>query len=394
MDYSTVLPLCNQLKQKMVQHRRTIHSFAETGFDTFNTTEYIIKQLSSLGIDSYTVCNNAVCADIIGKQGTKAVLLRCDIDALPIKEETNLEFSATNGNMHACGHDFHAAMLLGCAEVLIRLKNEFYGKVTILFQPAEETLSGAKAVLDSGFDIESYDGAVTVHVIAPCKSTIGSIILPEAGINAPSADFFCIEVNGKACHGSSPWLGKNPITPITEIICALNTLASQESDKSKEITITVTSVNSGNSNNVIPEKAQIMGSMRTFDEADRESAKKRVIEISEGISKIFNCLGKVTFTSGCPCLKADKNLTTIMRTVFEKVFGNDNVLSPIESNSLKGSEDFAYFSQRIPSISVAIPAGTECNHNMHSSKVIFNEEALHVGCAVYASFALEILKDN
>ena len=150
MNYSDIFAQSNAIKQRIVSHRRKIHSFAETGFETAKTSLYIKSVLEELGVETKDVCKNGVCAFVHGKKGGKAFLVRCDIDALPVREATGLDFASDNGCMHACGHDMHAAMLLGCAELLCKMKDEFSGTVALLFQPAEELLAGAKSIIDNG----------------------------------------------------------------------------------------------------------------------------------------------------------------------------------------------------------------------------------------------------
>ena len=279
MNYREIYNSSLEIKENLIKHRRIIHSFAETGFDTSKTAEYIKSVLEKLCVPTKQVCKNGLCGIIDGNKPGKTFLVRCDIDALPVREMTGLEFASKNGCMHACGHDMHAAMLLGCAELLCKYRESFSGTAVLLFQPAEELLIGAKSVIDNGFDLSEFDGAMTLHVISPSDKKTGAVVLPKGGAEAPSADFFKINVNGKGCHGSSPWLGIDPISCACSIVSCLEMIKAREVSAYFPFTLTVASINSGTGFNVIPENAQIKGSLRCYDEKTRKFVKSRMKEI-------------------------------------------------------------------------------------------------------------------
>lgn len=399
MDYSNIFAQSKAIKQRLVCHRRKIHSFAETGFETAKTSQYVKSVLEELGIETVDVCKNGVCGFIDGKGEGKSFLVRSDIDALPVKEETGLDFASSEGCMHACGHDLHAAMLLGCAELLCKFKDSFKGRAALVFQPAEELLAGAKSIIDNGFDLSGFDGAMTLHVISPSDKRTGTVVLPKGGADAPSADFFTIKIKGKGCHGSSPWLGKDPISCACNIVSSLDMIRSREVSAYFPFTLTVASINAGSGFNVIPQEAQLKGSLRCFDENVRSFVKQRIEEICKGISDSYGCEQSVGFESGCPVFMVNKDMTDRFETVLSETFGKDNVYRAPEeqSYSLKGSEDFSYFSQMLPSFTAAIPAGfcedKEYTHQMHSQKVMFDEDALPVGCSVFTACTLDFLKN-
>ena len=399
MDYSNIFAQSKAIKQRLVCHRRKIHSFAETGFETAKTSQYVKSVLEELGIETVDVCKNGVCGFVDGKGEGKSFLVRSDIDALPVKEETGLDFASSEGCMHACGHDLHAAMLLGCAELLCKFKDSFKGRAALVFQPAEELLAGAKSIIDNGFDLSGFDGAMTLHVISPSDKRTGTVVLPKGGADAPSADFFTIKIKGKGCHGSSPWLGKDPISCACNIVSSLDMIRSREVSAYFPFTLTVASINAGSGFNVIPQEAQLKGSLRCFDENVRSFVKQRIEEICKGISDSYGCEQSVKFESGCPVFMVNKDMTDRFETVLSETFGKDNVYRAPEeqSYSLKGSEDFSYFSQMLPSFTAAIPAGfcedKEYTHQMHSQKVMFDEDALPVGCSVFTACTLDFLKN-
>ena len=400
MNYNEIYTASLSLKEKLVRHRRTIHSFAETGFGTSKTAEYIKNVLTSLDIETHNVCENGVIGFVKANESDKAFLVRSDIDALPVKEDTGLSFASRNGCMHACGHDMHAAMLLGCAELLCKYKNQFFGKAALLFQPAEETLEGAYKVIQNGFDCKEYDGAMTLHVISPSDKETGNVVLPKGGADAPSADFFKVTIKGKGCHGSSPWLGTDPIYCACNVIASLDILKAREVSAYLPFTLTVASINSGTGFNVMPEKAEFCGSFRTFDEKVREYVKNRIQQICNSICEAYKCEYSVEYKSGCPSLYIDKELVQRFEKVLKNTIGESKVTVSDADNTteLKGSEDFAYFSREIKSFTAAIPAGykkdEKYSSQMHSPKVMFDEDALAVGCSVFTACTLDFLKDG
>ena len=208
------------LSEKIRNHRHFLHENAETAFDTPKTSKYIYDTLCSIGVECSYIGKNAVVGMIYGNKNGKTILLRADIDALPIKEESGLPYSCKNGNMHACGHDMHAAMLLGASEILSGMKESLCGNVKLLFQPAEEILSGAKAATKEGV-LDGVDYAMTVHVMTASEIPTGSVLLSYDSPCAPSADFFSMKVKGVGCHGSSPSIGIDPISCACRIITNL-----------------------------------------------------------------------------------------------------------------------------------------------------------------------------
>lgn len=398
MNYREIYNSSLEIKENLIKHRRIIHSFAETGFDTSKTAEYIKSVLEKLCVPTKQVCKNGLCGIIDGNKPGKTFLVRCDIDALPVREITGLEFASKNGCMHACGHDMHAAMLLGCAELLCMYRESFSGTAVLLFQPAEELLIGAKSVIDNGFDLSEFDGAMTLHVISPSDKKTGAVVLPKGGAEAPSADFFKINVNGKGCHGSSPWLGIDPISCACSLVSCLDMIKAREVSAYFPFTLTVASINSGTGFNVIPENAQIKGSLRCYDEKTRKFVKSRMKEICQSTGLSFRCDVELEFESGCPVLNLDKKLIDSFENVLINALGQENVYRNANEDdiSLKGSEDFAYFTSEIPSFTAAIPAGYRedktYSSQMHSPNVMFDEDALPVGCGVYTCCTLEFLK--
>ncbi|MBQ8403870.1 MAG: amidohydrolase, partial [Clostridia bacterium] len=210
MSYENLLAEAKASAEEFTEIRRYIHAHAEVGFDLPHTVEKVREVLGLLGYEPKSCGKAGILADIGGEKGGASILLRADMDALPMKEETELPFAAENGNMHACGHDMHTAMLLCAAKLLKAHESELCGKVTLMFQPAEETLSGAKDMIDAGVLEEAgAEAALMLHVFAGTGVETGKIIVPPHGVSAPAADYFEITVHGKGCHGATPQKGKD-----------------------------------------------------------------------------------------------------------------------------------------------------------------------------------------
>ena len=215
-------------KERLKCHRRYFHENAECGFKTEGTNEYIVKELKRLGLEPFEVGRGGVAAIIEGDKTGKCVMLRADIDALPMREETELPFAAKNGNMHACGHDMHAAMLLGAAELLVK-EGVGRGRVKLYFQPAEEILLGARDGISAGIlDHPTVDFAIGIHVLTGMPLETGTIIIPSEGNGAPASQFFTVKIQGRGCHGATPQNGKDAINCLGYMLCEYNSLVAKE----------------------------------------------------------------------------------------------------------------------------------------------------------------------
>ncbi len=397
---SNYLTQANEIKNEIVEIRRSLHKNAETGFDLTETIKIIKDKLTELSCD-FTDCgkNGIVC--VIGKKNNKpAFLLRADMDALPVAEQTNLEYACENGNMHACGHDMHSAMLLGAAKLLKEHENELEGQVKLVFEPAEEILSGAKNMIENGvLTSPEVGGAFMLHVMAGVPQRVGTAIVSGGGVSAPGADYFTINVKGKGCHGSMPQQGIDAITVAAHILIALQEISARELGVEDAAVITVGSFCGGNAGNVIADCANMYGTLRTFNEDLRAYIKKRIECIVNSIAQAFRADACVTYTSGCPSLINDSELSSFMEAHLKSLLGEDMVLSSTALGmSIKGgSDDFAYISREVPSITIALAAGEPekgFTHPQHHPKVMFDEECLPVGAAIYAHIATEWLKEE
>ena len=379
------------IKEQIAAYRRKLHACAETGFDLPKTTAFVTDVLKDLGLEAQKVGRSGITATI--GTGTPVILLRADMDALPIREETGLAFASKNGNMHACGHDMHTAMLLGAATLLCRHRQVLKGCVKLVFQPAEELLEGAADMLAHGLVEDAGPCfALMLHVMSNTGMKPGTVVIPNAGVSAPAADMFRITVRGKACHGAMPHTGADPINTAAHILLALQSISTREMGISEAHALTIGSFRAGEAPNAIPGEAVLQGSVRSYDGSTQLQLRKRIEEIAKATANGFRTTAQVSWLSGCPPLLNNRELVDAAKSILPQAIGREQVIS---ADSLHGgggrsvgSEDFAYISQRIPSLMLAVAAGGE--HPLHHSSLVFDEAALPCGAAVYAAFAAAV----
>ncbi|MBE5801111.1 MAG: amidohydrolase [Clostridiales bacterium] len=387
-----------QYAQEMVNWRRYLHQHGEVGFDLPDTFAFVWSELEKMG---YTLqkCGKCGIVAIVGT-GRKTILLRADMDALPLEEESGLSFASTRGTAHACGHDLHTAMLLGAARLLKDREGDLHGRVKLMFQPAEEILEGAMDMIDHGvLENPKPDVALMIHVMNAEDMKTGMVIIPEAGVSAPAANMFEIVVHGKGCHGAMPHTGVDPINAASHIVLALQAISCRELSLSDSHALTVASFRAGDSCNVIPEKAVLQGSVRSYSNETQAFLRRRIEQISECTARTFNAETKVNFISGCPTLLNDQTLVNQANEILRGILGAEYVFSVenLKGSNQKstGSEDFSYLSHQLPSLMLALAAGDGSKPlPLHHPKVIFSEDTLVYGAAVYAGFALEWLARN
>ena len=375
-----------------------LHQNAETGFDLPKTAAFVRKKLTEYGCVAKPCGNNGVTADIGDKNKGKTILLRADMDALPIKEESGLEYACENGNMHACGHDMHTVMLLEAAKLMKKREKELCGCVRLLFQPAEEMLEGAKNMIESSVLCDPVPSAAfMLHVMTGVDIENGKVIVSGGGTSAPAADYFRIKVKGKGTHGASAANGIDPITALSHIVIAMQEIQSRELKAGERAALTVGRFSAGTAGNVIPEYAEAEGSLRCFDGDTREFIKKRLTEISESIGKAFRAEVSVEFHAGCPPLVNDGKMSELCRGYLSELLGESNVFAPADSDGSSmsaGSEDFAYIAEKVPSVMLAVAAGCRSDgyeYPLHNPKARFDLEALKIGASAYACVALKYL---
>lgn len=396
-----------KLKTDIIADREYLHAHAETGFELKDTLPYVKSELEKMGYEPKLCGKAGLIALAGGRKAGKTFLLRADMDALPIAEQSGVEFASGSGCMHACGHDMHTAMLLGAAKLLKMYENEICGTVKLMFQPAEEIFEGSSDMIRAGLlENPQVDAALMIHVMAGMPFEPGTVIVSDPGVSAPAADCFEIRVKGKGCHGSMPNMGVDPLTAAAHILIALQEIQTRELAMNDRAVLTVGSMHAGTAANAIPEEAVMEGSLRTFDEAVRETVKRRMTEIATGIAKAFRAEAEIGFGSGCPTLKNDRALSADAYRYGKELLGTGKIFTVAQLNAGKeagetsksaGSEDFAYVSQKVPSIMLALAAGQPEKgyvYPQHHPMVKFDSDALDFGSAVYAYIAMRWLEEH
>ena len=394
-----ILTEATALAEQLRTDRRWLHSHPETGFALTQTKEYVKKRLTEIGLEPSECGKCGLIVTICGSRPGKTFLLRADMDALPIHEEADVPFASTNGNMHACGHDMHTAMLLGAATLLSKHRHQLQSNVKLMFQSAEEIFEGAEDMIENGA-LNGVDAAMMIHVTAGMPMEVGTVIVSAPGVSAPAADYFTIRVQGKGCHGSAPQNGVDALTAASHILIALQELHARELSSSDEAVLTIGTMQGGSAANAIADSAQLSGTIRTYDELTRAFLKKRLPEISRGIAVAFRAEANVEFGSDCPTLTNNKELSGLVYGYVSELLGKDRAISAAamavggQPARGGGSEDFAYVSHKVPSLMLALAAGRPENgyrFPQHHPKVKFDESVLPIGTAVFTQCAIEYL---
>ena len=400
MTKEQILREAQGLSEEIRGHRLWLHAHAETGFDLKETKPYVRKVLEDMGYQ-VSDCGRAGLTALVGKPGGKVFLLRADMDALPIREESGVDFACQKGTMHACGHDLHTAMLLGAAKILKAHEAALPGQVKLMFQGAEEIFEGSRDMIANGIlENPRPQGAMMLHVMAGMPIPAGTVIVSSPGVSAPAADYFTIHVQGKGCHGSAPHNGIDPLTAACHIVIALQELQARELPASEEAVLTLGAFHSGDVGNVIPDSATLQGTIRTYSEETRAFLKTRITEMSQSIASAFRATAQVQFGSGCPTLVNDRGLSENLAQWARELLGPQKAFTTQELSGGKpsrggGSEDFAYISQEIPSVMLALAAGEPGKgfpYPQHHPKVHFDDSVLPVGAAMFVYGAIQFLK--
>ena len=410
-----------EIQEQIIADYEKLHSCPEIGFNLTETRAYVKKRLQEMGYQPLD-CGKAGIVAIAGNADTgKSFLLRADMDALRIKEEADVPYKSTNGNMHACGHDAHTAMLLGAAKIIKYHEQELGGIVKFMFQPAEEILEGARDMIAHGVlevsqeecDVNrgikqgvshigsshkpKVEGAMMVHVMTDIPLKTGTIVVSAPGVSAPAADFFEIKIKGKGCHGSMPHMGVDPLTAAAHIIIALQEIQAREMSVFEKGALTIGALEGADVANAIPDAVTLKGSMRAFDEDVRNHMKKRLTEIADNVARAFRTESVVVYTSGAPTLINDKELSEKTALWLKEALGEELVIrsQDMPGQSGGGSEDFAYVSHEVPSIMVALAAGDVregYESPLHHPKMRLDTNALAYGTAALAEVAVRYVQ--
>ena len=375
--------LAHEVFPYVVEMRRDFHRNPEPSFEEFRTTDRIAEEMDKMGIPYRRFEPSGLVGDIVGGKPGKCIFLRADIDALSVKEESGVEFaSEREGFMHACGHDTHAAMLLGAAKVLNSIKDELCGTVKVLFQPAEELAMGAKHIIAQGA-IEGADAGFGMHIFA--QQPVGQLGI-TSGVIHPAADYYKLDVHGVTSHGALPDEGVDATVAAAAIVMNLQTISSREFSPLEPVVVTVGTLHSGQRFNVISNHAELEGTVRLFNEELHQKIPGMMARIAENTAAAFRCTAELDYQFKSDMLVNDEAMTELARGAALKVAGEEHI-APIRRSM--GGEDFSAYTHIVPCAFVALGGGGEAPQ--HSEKFCIDESAFETGVAMYAQVAVDFL---
>ena len=399
--------LADAVEPKVIEWRHDIHEHPELGNREFRTSALVAAHLQALGYEVRTgVAHTGVIGVLRGGLPGPVVALRADMDALPVTEEVDLPFASKvrttyagkdTGVMHACGHDTHVAMLMGAAEALAAVRDRLPGTVKLLFQPAEEgpppdEEGGAALMLKEGaFDEPTPDAVFGIHIGASLET--GQLGYRPGPLLA-AADVLHITVKGRQTHGASPWNGVDPIVVASQIVLSLQTVVSRQMNITREpVVLTIGSIDGGIRFNIIPDKVEMVGTIRTFDETMREDVHRRVRLMAESIAAASGATAEVSFDKIYAVTINNPALTERMLPTLKRVAGDANV---VLSNKVTGGEDFSFFAQRAPGLFVFLggtPKGSDMKQIAfnHSPRFRIEEAAMKLGVRTLLNLTVDYL---
>lgn len=401
MIMNQILEAAKAIESTIIENRRHLHQHPEVGFDLRRTSEYVKAQLLEMGI---TPKDCGVISDEVQRKyaavgfpgvsrstgvtatigsGSPCILLRADMDALPMKETSGLEFQSAEPASHMCGHDSHTAMLLGAARLLKARESELKGTVKLMFQPGEELGYGAKTMVDDGLlENPKVDAALAIHVMSDQEA--GTIhYIP--GVTSASMDTWMINIQGKGGHSSMPHKSIDPSMIMTQLYTALNLLPTREASPQETVALTIGKASGGNVANIIPDTATLQVGMRTFDKATRDHLAQRVPEMIDHYVKAWRgTYDMMVFHT--PSTFVDADLMEEMLPFIREIAGADQVIRC--EKPMPGSEDFGYVSAQVPGLFLQLGAGSAEAYPMHNPNMVLDESVFVTGTAVLANCAM------
>lgn len=377
---SSIVSEAKAIENELIAHRRHLHQNPELGFDLPETTAYVMQQLREYGYAPKAVGKAGISA-VIGPDGGKTFLIRGDMDALPMKEETGLPFSSINGKMHACGHDFHTAAVFGAALLLQERKEELQGTVKILFQPAEESSHGAETVLETGVlsDVTAIFGLHTAAYLP-----VGTLGI-RAGSVMAAVDRFELNITGTGCHGGHPDEGVDTILVAASVIQAFQSIVGRNLNPFHTGVVSVTRINGGNTWNVIPDKVELEGTVRSMEKDDRIFIERRMREIAEHTAAAYGANAELLWYPGPPATVNEKAWSAFAQKVAE-----ESGFEVVPQRNSTGGEDFAFYLEKIPGCFINV--GTGVGYPNHHPKFYADEAALTPAAEYLEKLLVEALR--
>ena len=372
--------------------RRDIHQHPELGEEEFRTNKIIRNFLDENNIENYTCAKTGVVGIIRGKNKGNTVGVRADIDALPIEEETNLEYkSVYKGKMHACGHDAHTSILLGVGKILKEMENRLRGNVKLFFQPAEETVGGALPMIKEGcMENPKVDYVLGLHVFPNLET--GYVGVKYNKMNA-STDEFKIKIKGVPGHGAYPHNSTDAIVIAGQVITGIQSYISRSVSPLKSVVFSIGTINGGTGGNIIAEKVEMVGTMRTLDEEQRKNTKERIDKLIKSICVGYGGEGEIEFFEGYKALINNDDVVKIVERNSRKILGDDKVI--VGDNPSMGAEDFSYFAEIAKGAFFSLGCGNKEKgivYNGHHPKFQIDEECLKIGIRVQIENILTLTK--
>ena len=383
--------LVSEHKDLITKIRRDLHRIPETAYTEKKTSAYVIDYLNSLELDVQTEIAQYGVVGLLkaGKPGP-TLMLRADMDALPLNEDTGLAFASEHeGVMHACGHDAHMAMVLGAATVFNRIKDELTGNIKFLFQPAEEGPGGAKPMIEAGvMENPKVDYAIGCHMWPDIpEGTIGV----RPGPFMAAMDRFDIKIKGRGGHGAMPHLCTDALEAGTQVINALQRIVSRHMDPLEPTVVTVGTFHAGTAFNIIPGEADLSGTTRTFNPDTWDTWEARLEKVVRGVCESMGVDFELKYSQGYPVTINDESAAELVCRCAEKVVGEDRVVVPPKT---MGGEDFAFYLQKSKGCFFALGVGREDYIPVHNPKFDFNEDVMLIGVETHCQIGMELLKNG
>ena len=377
--------------EHLLRHRRELHATPELSFRESDTAHYIAERLEVLAPDRLEtgVGGTGVVADVRGQRPGRSVLVRADMDGLPIEEASDLPFRSTHrGVMHACGHDVHMAIALEVAQAMTQRRNQFNGLLRFAFQPAEETAGGAQPMIEAGV-LDGIDRVIGLHVWS--QLPLGQVSVRPGAMMA-SADWFTLTVHGKGGHGAIPDLAVDAVVIAAQVVTALQTLVSRETSPRSPVVVTLGSIHGGTAFNVIAGEVVIQGTLRTFDAELRGRLLRRMAEVADGIARAMRGSCDFRLVSAAPPVVNDPSIAALVGAVAGPIVGEANVVG---FEPLMIGEDFAYFLEARPGCFFLLggaPEGPPVGH--HTAEFRIDERCLPIGFRVMSAAVLRLLEPD
>lgn len=387
---NNVLNKVKTIETYIIEIRRTIHENPELSGQEFNTQKKIMEELDKLGLEYKKAGNTSLIATLKGGKQGKIVALRADIDALPIHEETNVEFKSKNpGVMHACGHDAHTAMLLGAAKILSEMKDDIPGEIRFFFQEAEETFSGAKKIIESG-GMEGVNACFGMHGMPDLETGYINI---QPGYRMAGSDTIFVKFEGVSGHASVPHLAKDTIHPASTFVLDLQGIVTKNINSQNPLVLSVGRFDGGTKANVVAKFTQIEISMRYFDKKARETVHEAIKRHAKAIAEAYEIKANVRIEEGPPSLINDEELAKLASKSATTVFGEGKNL---DLPKYMGSEDMPFYFEHAKGVYAFIGYKNEDKESIyfpHHEKFKIDEDYMKYGTAMHVQFALDFLNE-